>query len=142
MKSDVKANVLIADDSPSIRKVSRNFLEKAFPNLVFFEAGDGVDAETLFQEQHLLGDDIDLIVLDWMMPFMTGKGLLENIRSIPEFKELPKIIMLTAETYPEQVESVIKHNVSAYVLKPFTYDDLTDAVLKALTTNQGLKNVV
>lgn len=99
---------------------------------VFYEAEDGIQAEHVLQECHAFGEPIDLIVLDWMMPKLDGFGFLKKIRATEIFKVEPKIIMLTAETYATQIEACLKYGVSFYLTKPFTEDELSEAVKSAL----------
>ena len=123
-------NILIVDDSPSLRAVIRGFVLKVIPDAIINEASDGIMAEVVLQEGFILGEPIQLIFLDWMMPRLSGRDFLENIRKIDQFKLMPEVIMLTAETYPEQINSVIKYNVSAYVTKPFSLEDIASAIDK------------
>ncbi len=122
--------ILIVDDSPSLRTVIKGFVLKLIPDAIVFEAGDGIAAEVVLQEGYVLNEPIEIIFLDWMMPRLSGKDFLASIRNINQFKQKPDVIMLTAETYPEQVNSVIKYNVSAYVTKPFALEDIASALDK------------
>lgn len=128
--------ILIVDDSPSLRSVIKGFVLKILPDAIISEAGDGIMAEVVLQEGFVLGEPIELIFLDWMMPRLSGRDFLANIRNIDQFKKAPDIIMLTAETYPEQVNSVIKYNVTAYVTKPFSLEDISAAIDKVLTNKK------
>lgn len=124
-------NILIVDDSDTLRKIIRHYLEP-MPHVVFFEASNGIEAETIIQEQDLFGDPIQLVMLDWMMPELTGAQLLERLRSTEKFKEEPKVIMLTAETYKDQLEHCMTLGISAYITKPFTQEQIIEAATKAL----------
>jgi two-component system chemotaxis response regulator CheY len=124
--------ILIVDDSPSIRTVIKAFVLKALPSAKIFEAGDGIMAEVVLQEGYVSDAPIDIVFLDWMMPRLSGRDFLTNIRSIEHFRKAPEIIMLTAETYPEQINSVVKYNVAAYITKPFSADDIAGAIDKIL----------
>jgi two-component system chemotaxis response regulator CheY len=124
--------ILIVDDSPSLRAVIKGFILKVLPHAEIFEAGDGIMAEVVLQEGHVTDQPIEIIFLDWMMPRLSGRDFLTNIRNIEQFKKVPDIVMLTAETYPEQINSVVKYNVAAYVTKPFTVDDIANAIDKIL----------
>jgi len=69
--------VLVAEDEPSVRKLAVRSLQRA--GYKAFEATTGQEAVELF-EQH--ADEIDLVVLDVMMPGMTGRQAYERIKSI------------------------------------------------------------
>lgn len=127
--------ILVVDDSPSIRKVIKGYILKELPDAEIFEAGDGIIAEVILQEGYITDAPIKIIFLDWMMPRLSGKDFLANIRNIEHFKLMPQIIMLTAETYPDQINSVIKFNVSAYVTKPFSAEDIAQALKKVITSD-------
>lgn len=136
--------ILIADDSPSMRQIVRRFVAKIeLPGVTweFAEAGDGEDAEAMVQEGHLDGQAIELMILDWMMPKVSGYELLQRLRTTEVFRQEPRILMLTAETYAEQVEACVKFGVTSYLTKPFTQDQLTDAILKCLR-ERGLGHAV
>lgn len=123
-------NVLIIDDSSSMRRIVLRALDGL--DALFFEAGDGLEGETVVQEQAFLDQPIDVVILDWHMPNLTGLQFLQDLRSADAFKSRPAIVMLTAETYPEQIQACLKYGVSAYVLKPFEASELRTAVERAL----------
>jgi len=78
----------------------------------------------------LAGGRPDLMVLDINMPQVSGIDLLEFIRSRPEFKHIP-IVMLSSETTDVQVEEAIRLGADAFVFKPVTMDELKAALKKA-----------
>lgn len=127
----MNTHILVVDDSPSLREIVKRFLSK-IPNIQVSEASDGAEAEQLLQQNQILETPVNIILLDWMMPNQNGHALLEKIRSIPTFEKHPKIIMLSAETLPEQIEACIKFDIVAYVTKPFTEEQIHDAVAKAM----------
>ena len=127
--------ILIVDDSPNLRKVIKSFLKthaELGTQLLFHEAGDGALAETVLQEQRAIDEPIDVIFLDWMMPRMTGLDFLKKIREVDSFKTSPSIVMLTAETYSENINACIKYGVSVYLTKPFTQTDVCAALDQCL----------
>lgn len=126
------ANILIVDDSQTLRMVIRKSLEGCPHPFNFFEAENGVDAETLVQEQELMGDPIHLITLDWVLPEQTGLDVLMRLRANQLFKTIPLVVMVTAETYEEQIAEAKKFGISAYITKPFTSELLVSTVVTAL----------
>lgn len=131
--------VLIVDDSPSLRMVTKNFVLKVLPDAQILEADDGIKAEVLLQESFLIEEPIDIVFLDWVMPRLSGKEFLTNIRGIEQFKVRPAVIMLTAETYPEQISLISKFSVSAYITKPFTEGDVAKALQKIIESRKTQK---
>ena len=133
--------ILIVDDSRNMRQIVANAIE-GLGDIEIFQAGNGEEAEGILQEYRVLDMPIDLMILDWMMPKMSGFELLKKMRETEQFCEFPKIIMLTAETYAEQVSACLKYGVSQYVTKPFTADEIREAVLKVRHGTGGLKHAV
>ena len=83
-------HVLVADDEPHIGRIIKMKLEQG-PFRVTL-AYDGRDAlEALEREQ-----DIGLVLLDLMMPHLSGLDVLERIRSDERWKDLPTIILTAA----------------------------------------------
>ncbi|MBU6154274.1 MAG: response regulator [Bdellovibrionales bacterium] len=123
--------ILLVDDSPSIITLVRSFIEDEFDAEVF-EATDGESAEQLLQEQNALMEPIDIVFLDWMMPKLSGYGLLKRIRGTGGFFKQPAVVMLTAETYFDQIEACMKYRVSKYITKPFSQEDVKTAIVEVL----------
>jgi len=74
----------------------------------------------------------DLILLDMMMPGMSGREVCETIRKDPETKDL-KIAFLTVAKFSEAGKDVLeKMDVLDYITKPFDNQDLVKRVKKAL----------
>jgi DNA-binding response OmpR family regulator len=123
--------ILIVDDSTNLRQVIKRYLKVGI-TAEFFEASDGAVADGVIQEQFVMGSPIDVVMLDWMMPNFSGLDFLKKIRTTPGFEKEPAIIMLTAETYSEQINACMKYGVSSYITKPFTQEQLVEAVHKAI----------
>jgi CheY-like chemotaxis protein len=115
------ATILVCDDDPSLRELVRAVLGPAYR---FVEAADGVEALTLARELRP-----DLIVLDVMLPALSGIEVLEALRSDDELRSLP-VVVITAWTHAE----VDAHAAGAdrFVSKPFDPDDLSAAVEELL----------
>ena len=135
-----KIRILLVDDSPSIRLLIRGFVDED-PSLEIFEASDGESAEHILQEQNVLMEPIDVVFLDWMMPKLSGFELLKKIRSADQFFHQPAVIMLTAETYLEQIDACMKFKVSKYLTKPFTRREVLSA-LTEIVEDRGLRRAI
>lgn len=105
-----EGKILIVDDEPRIRKLVRDFLTREGYEVL--EAGDGAEALHVFNTQH----DLNLIILDVMMPKMNGYEVLKKIR---ETSKIP-IIMLTAKTSEEDELQGFNLGVDEYIGKPFS----------------------
>ena len=123
--------MLIVDDSTNLRQVIRRYISASF-DFQLFEAQNGEEAEQILQEGNAMGEPIQIIMLDWMMPKVSGFEFLKKIRSTIAFEKDPRIIMLTAETYSEQINACMEYGVSSYVTKPFTQEDLAAALNKVI----------
>jgi len=120
--------VLTVDDSKTIRMI----VKKAFKpyECEIFEAEDGQKGlESVKNEKP------DLIVLDITMPVMSGPEMLAKLKSDPDLKDVP-VIMLTAESGKENVLEIVKMGVTDYMVKPFKGQQLIDRVTKILTLEQ------
>jgi two-component system chemotaxis response regulator CheY len=105
-------NVMVVDDSRIMRNIVKNTFELLKMPCNFLEAANGEDALKL-----LLNQKIDLILLDWNMPGLSGIDFLKKVRAIDQYKSIP-IIMVTSESAKLNVVEAIKSGVTAYITKP------------------------
>ena len=109
--SDMK--VLFVDDSPTMRRIIQNSLNKiGYDDLIAAE--NGVDAL-----EKLENTEVDMIITDWNMPEMNGEQLVIKLREDPVYKDKP-ILMVTTRGMKEDVITAVKIGVNGYVVKPFT----------------------
>ncbi|MCX9157214.1 chemotaxis response regulator CheY [Niveibacterium sp. 24ML] len=121
--SDPKMKFLVVDDFSTMRRIVRNLLkELGYTNVD--EAEDGAVAL-----QKLQGGGFDFVVTDWNMPNMTGIELLQAIRTSPQLKELP-VLMITAEAKKENIIMAAQAGASGYIVKPFTAATLAEKMGK------------
>ena len=113
-------NVLLADDSKTMRTIIRRSLETLGVSSVT-EAADGVEAVAL--QQH----EFDLVLTDWNMPNKSGLEVIQEIRAQNGY--VP-IIMITTEAERRQVLRTIEAGVTDYLVKPFETDALRDKLAK------------
>ena len=102
--------ILIVDDEQRMRKLVKDFLTKQ--DFTVLEAADGEEAVDLFFEKK----DIDLVILDVMMPKMDG---WETCREIRQYSQVP-IIMLTARGSENDELRGFDLGVDEYIGKPFS----------------------
>ncbi len=105
------SKIMIADDEQKIRKLVCDFLKNV--GYETLEAEDGDEAFALFQKHE---DDIDLVILDIMMPGLNGWEVCKEIRAL---SDVP-VIMLTARS--EEFDELLGYESGAddYVTKPFS----------------------
>ncbi|MBX7195388.1 MAG: response regulator [Sandaracinaceae bacterium] len=90
------------------------------------EASDGVEALEIFGRQH---GEIDVVVLDFMMPRMSGDETLQRLKEID-----PDVRVVLASGYSEHDATGLGlSGVAAFVMKPFTPQALLECVDTALT---------
>jgi two-component system, OmpR family, alkaline phosphatase synthesis response regulator PhoP len=105
------AKILVVDDDPTILELIKVTL-KIKGHIVFAANEARLGLNILLKEQP------DLAIIDYMMPDRDGLSLLKDIRSIPEFRNTP-IIMLTGNGEPDVVAKAIQYGVTYFVVKPF-----------------------
>jgi two-component system, OmpR family, alkaline phosphatase synthesis response regulator PhoP len=106
-------HVLVADDEPHIGRIIKMKLEQG-PFRVTL-AYDGREAlEALARE-----GDFALVLLDLMMPHLTGLDVLSAMRADPRWKELPTII-LTAAGQDAQHQQALELGATEFLTKPFS----------------------
>lgn len=127
-----KIKVLVVDDFPTMRRIVKNLLKQlGFENIE--EAENGEDAY-----RKLKSGDFGLVVSDWNMPVMEGIELLKKVRSDPQLKDIP-FLMVTAEAEKEKVIEAIKAGVDNYIVKPFTGEVLKEKLEKIAQKKPSLK---
>lgn len=110
------ANILIADDDEIFIEIARYHLEADGHNVV--SASDGEQALLLVSE-----DRPDLIILDSMMPILSGPEVLNVIQSDSATASIP-VVMLTSRKNESDVVSAIRSGAADYLTKPFIPDEL------------------
>lgn len=129
MKTEVPMNnkILVVDDESRIRKIIRDFLVRE--GYVVCEAEDGEAALDIFCSNN----DIDLIIMDVMMPKMDGWQLCKEVRKL---SKVP-ILMLTAKSEEQDELKGFELGVDEYISKPFSPKILTARVNALLRRTTG-----
>ena len=109
-------NVLVVDDESAIREMIRFGLEKS--GMAVQCAASGQEALVRINEQKP-----DIILLDWMMPNMSGPQLLRRLQKDQVQTEIP-VIMLTARISEDDKVTGLNAGADDYVVKPFSPREL------------------
>jgi two-component system, chemotaxis family, chemotaxis protein CheY len=117
-----KKNILIVDDSASVRQVVSISLRHAGYDVI--EGYDGKDALT-----KLTGQKVHLIISDVNMPNMDGISLVKAVKAMPAYKFTP-IVMLTTESQESKKREGQEAGAKAWVVKPFKPEQLLGVVQK------------
>jgi len=131
-----KTKVLVVDDEFSIRQMISMSLESNGYEVI--EAGDAATAQAL-----VVDDRPDLILLDWMMPGISGLEFARRLRRHDLTTEMP-IIMLTAKIEEEYRVQGLEAGVDDYLSKPFSVRELNariKAVLRRTNPQVAEKNI-
>lgn len=119
-------NILLAEDDKNISKVIKAYLDKEGYNCI--TAFDGLEAIDIFNSKK-----IDLIILDLMMPKLSGEKVIEKIR----LKSNVPVIMLTAKISLENKIDGFNLGADDYVTKPFDTKELILRVKALLNRTYG-----
>lgn len=118
------AHILVAEDERDIRELITFTL--MFAGHQVTPASNGADAVELAAQAKP-----DLIMLDVRMPKLTGYEACRQIKQLEGMQDTP-VIFLSAKGQDEEIQSGIEAGAAAYILKPFTPDDLTRRVAQIL----------
>src|ERR1700690_2195687 len=108
--------VLVVEDEAAIATMLRYNLEKQGYRVS--EASDGQEALTRIQEQQP-----DIVLLDWMLPLMSGIEVCGQTRRRPDTRDLP-VIMVTARTEDQDAVRGLNTGADDYITKPFNMEAL------------------
>lgn len=118
--------LIVADDS----RLVRNLIEKAVASIGFdaVQASNGKEVLNILETS---GENFNLVLLDWNMPVLNGIDVIKNMRTDDRFKNIP-VLMVSTESEEDRIQAVISAGAQGYLTKPFTADQLIDAVHRVL----------
>jgi two-component system, OmpR family, phosphate regulon response regulator PhoB len=120
----MNTNILIVEDEEALSLLLRYNLEKAGYQVE--SATRGEEAELRIEER-----TPDLVILDWMLPGLSGIEICRRLRARPKTRELP-IIMLTARGEESERVRGLLTGADHYVVKPFSMPELLARVTALL----------
>ncbi|HEY5950927.1 MAG TPA: response regulator [Kofleriaceae bacterium] len=127
MRTSAKLSVLVVDDDPDILEYLQDFL-----------GAEGFEVTTLADPslavERIRDEVFHLVVLDLMMPKVSGLDLLAQIRAVDDDIA---VIILTGHPSLDTATASIQHEVSAYIHKPFTPADFRDVIAR-IAKKKGL----
>lgn len=120
-------NVLIVDDSPGMRKVIRRVLMlSGFATGLCFEAGDGLEALLVLEQQ-----PIDVVLTDINMPNMNGEELIQKLAADPQRMGIP-VLVISTDRSEERRARMLTLGARGYVTKPFVPEALGAELAKVM----------
>ncbi|HEY9613968.1 response regulator [Allocoleopsis sp.] len=116
--------ILVIDDSKVIRMRVREMLPSG--NIEVMEAKDGLEGLNLIRQEHP-----NLIMLDFLLPKMSGWEVFQHIQSTSELQTIPLVLMSgRKEEVTEKIQEPFEY--FAFVEKPFEKKQLVDAIKEAM----------
>ncbi|MDR2485384.1 MAG: response regulator [Treponema sp.] len=116
--------VLVVDDSRIMRNIVKNTFSLMKIPCQFLEAANGKEAL-----QHVQNQKVDLVLLDWNMPELSGIDFLKQVRAQPEYAQIP-IIMVTSEAAKYNVIEALKTGATDYIIKPVSEKNFREKMSK------------
>ena len=113
--------ILVVEDSPTMRRAIARAVEG---EATVIEVADGIEALAAVE---LHGRSIDLIICNMHMPRMNGISLLQSLRSSPESRDIP-FVVVTADLSDESIHQARREGASAVIGKPFRSDEMARLV--------------
>ena len=123
MSNDLEGiKVLVIDDSKTIRSTAESLLKKTGCSVV--TAQDGFDALSI-----IVRENPDIIFIDVMMPRLDGYETCSIIRGNEQYSEKPIVMLSSKSSFCDKAKGDVV-GANAYLTKPFSRDELFDAIRK------------
>lgn len=123
------SKIIVVDDEPFILMMIEDKLRRA-----------GLEVVTLRESKNAMAvirrEKPDLIILDWMMPELSGIELCRMLKADAEFKDTP-VFLLTAKGQDADKQLGLQCGASMYITKPFSPRALLDIVNNAIRENEA-----
>ncbi len=119
-----EGTILVVDDEELVRSTARDFLQECGYEVLLAE--NGAAGVALFQHRQ---QEIDLILLDLMMPVMSGK---EAFAVIKQIDPAVNVLLSSGFRHDTRVEEILAGGAAAFIQKPYTLVDLSKAVARLL----------
>ncbi len=116
--------IMVIDDEPFILMMIEDKLKRAGLDVVTLRESTGA-IERIREEKP------DLIILDWMMPEISGIEICKNIKQDPELADIP-VFMLTAKGQEDDEKLGLSCGVERYITKPFSPRGLLELILERI----------
>lgn len=120
-------SILIVDDSPIIRKMTRRTLGLAkLPVGSVFEAANGREALEILRDEW-----IDVVLADIHMPEMTGMELIERMAKDEVMGKIP-VVVISAERSEPAIAHLKSLGICGHLVKPFTPEQILESVTQVI----------
>lgn len=119
--------ILVVEDNMDIHNLIKEILEKE--NYKILDAYSGTEALMILEKE-----DVELILLDLMLPGINGEEIIKKVKNIP-------IIVISAKISPEDKVNVLLNGANDYITKPFNSEELIARVKVQLRINDGKNEI-
>ena len=123
VRSEAKT-ILVVDDYASVRFYHANLLRQS--GFKCIDARDGFEALEKVRQNH-----VDLILLDLIMPKMSGEEFIKRIRSTAEHASIP-LLVITSESVEDQIRQIAGSGRIGFAVKPLIPSSLLESVQKLI----------
>jgi len=123
--------IVIIEDEPDTAEMYAEMMRISGYEVVKYFGGLSAVAQLVDQQP-------DVVVLDLMMPDLSGLEVLNYIKEQPGLSSLP-VIIVSAKTMPEDVEAGLKAGAVAYLTKPVSFSDMRVAVEQAVSRSADIE---
>lgn len=122
---EVQVRILIVDDHPNTGATLARILEGIHTSAKILTALNGQEALAI------VGEGVDVLIVDYLMPDMTGLELIEQLRALP-IRQPARTILITAHHSAELIELSRRVQVDDYLIKPVYPKQIRGLVESAL----------
>jgi len=129
--SQTKGFILVVDDEKDITLLTKQFLELENYNII--SANNGKDALQILEERFT---EIILVLLDIMMPHISGFDVLKKIKAIEKYNEI-LIVLFSVKNFQIDIQKAKKLGADGYLPKTISGKNLLDYIKKILDTKKS-----
>ncbi len=127
------AKVMVVDDEPQVLHLLEVILKRE--GFAVIKAGSGQECLRLLSQQ-----DCDVIVLDIMMPGMSGLEVMRSLQSIYKAVTLPPVVILTAKGGMDAMLEGLQAGAYKYLVKPTSREKLVEVVRAAVEYGEAKRH--
>ena len=121
-----KATILVVDDEYNIRSMMKEIMEMS--GLKVYTAGNGRDGVDIYQRNK---KEIDLIVMDMVMPVMDGRAAFNEIRKVDPQQ---KIFIISGYSQREDLQDMLDNGAVGFLRKPFQVKEIVEKINEILSS--------
>ncbi len=121
--------VMVEDDEGHARLIEKNLRRAGIGNELRHIGNGAVAMDYFFREENKNKHHNTLVLLDLNLPEIDGYEILKRLKSEPDTRAIP-IIVLTTTDNPNEIERCYQLGCNVYITKPVEYDNFSDAIRK------------